>query len=328
MIGKIERVPLREVWKNEAYDFTTWLQDNLDVLNGATGLNLLSAEREKAAGDFSVDLVCEDGAGGTVVVENQLERSDHDHLGKLITYLAAFSAKAAVWVVSQPRPEHVAAVAWLNESSSGTFYLLKAEAIRITSGDEGHSAPAPLMTLIVGPSAEAKEIGRTKIDIAERHHERLRFWTALQERARGRTRLHSNVTPGHDNWLGTSAGKSGLGLCYVVELARNRVELYIDRGINAADNEAIFDQFHRNRDAIEAEFGQPLSWERLEGKRACRIAARYENGGYRSPVEEWPALLDHMIDAMIRFERALRPHLAGLALPAQTAPADARLRDL
>ena len=88
-IGKIKRIPLREVWKHEAYDFTCWLQENIDVINEAIDLNLASPEREQPAGTFNVDLVAEDEAGGTAVIENQLEKSDHDHLGKLITYVAS-----------------------------------------------------------------------------------------------------------------------------------------------------------------------------------------------------------------------------------------------
>src|SRR6266576_3366972 len=130
-IGKLERVPLREVWEHEAYDFTQWLQENIDVLNTALDLNLVNVDREQAAGSFSIDLVAEDEGGGTVIIENQLEKSNHDHLGKLITYMSALGAKAAVWIVSDPRPEHVAAVAWLNESSSADFYMVKVEAVKI-----------------------------------------------------------------------------------------------------------------------------------------------------------------------------------------------------
>ena len=97
-IGRITRVKLREVWKHEALDFTTWLEDNTDVLNEVLDFNLVSVEREKAAGDFSVDLVGEDEDGQTVIIENQLEKSDHDHLGKVLTYLAAMDARAAVWI--------------------------------------------------------------------------------------------------------------------------------------------------------------------------------------------------------------------------------------
>jgi RecB family endonuclease NucS len=104
VIGKIERVPLREVWPHEARDLTTWLEENVDVLNDALGLGLVSAERERAAGAFSVDLVAQDTRGRTVVIENQLERSDHDHLGKLVTYTAMTDADVAVWIVSEPGP--------------------------------------------------------------------------------------------------------------------------------------------------------------------------------------------------------------------------------
>src|SRR4051812_41481425 len=125
-IGKIRRVPLREVWLHEALDFTTWLEQNVDVLNDVLDISLENVEREHAAGSFSVDLVAEDEAGNPVVIENQLEKSNHDHLGKLITYLAAMEAKAAIWIVSEPRPEHTRAIGWLNESSAD-FYLLKVE---------------------------------------------------------------------------------------------------------------------------------------------------------------------------------------------------------
>ena len=94
-IGKLERVALREVWEHEAYDFTQWLQENIDVLNSTLDLNIVNVDREQSAGPFSIDLVGEDEGGGTVIIENQLEKSNHDHLGKLITYLSAVEARAA-----------------------------------------------------------------------------------------------------------------------------------------------------------------------------------------------------------------------------------------
>ncbi len=125
MIGKIKRVPLRDIWKHEAYDFTSWLQDNIDVLNDALGLSLSNPEREQTAGSFNVDLVAEDENGNPVIIENQLEKSDHNHLGKLITYLTAIGAKTAIWIVADPRPEHVSAISWLNESSSAQFLFIE-----------------------------------------------------------------------------------------------------------------------------------------------------------------------------------------------------------
>jgi hypothetical protein len=311
-IGKLERVPLREVWEHEAYDFTQWLQENIDVLNTALELNLVNVDREQAAGSFSIDLVAEDEGGGTVIIENQLEKSNHDHLGKIITYLTGMSAKAAIWIVSDPRPEHVAAIAWLNESSSAAFYMVKVEAVRI-----GDSPAAPLFTLIVGPSEEAKDVGQTKKEIAERYGIRKRWWTALIDRSAKVNKLHAHITPGEYSWLGASSGIRGLNLNYSVNQDECAAELYIDRGKDAdMENKAIFDQLFAHKDDINAAFGQSLSWERLEEKRACRIRHTQSGGGYRSPEDQWPALQDAIIKDMDRLEKALRTYLKQLKLNA------------
>jgi hypothetical protein len=311
-IGKLERVPLRKVWEHEAYDFTQWLQENIDVLNTALDLNLVNVDREQAAGSFSIDLVAEDEGGGTVIIENQLEKSNHDHLGKIITYLSSMGAKAAVWIVSEPRPEHVAAFAWLNESSSAAFYMVKVEAVRI-----GDSPAAPLFTLIVGPSEETKDVGQTKKEIAERYGIRKRWWSTLIERSAQVNKLHAHITPGEYSWIGASSGVRGLNLNYVITQDECAAELYIDRGKDAEEeNKSIFDQLFANKAKIDEAFGEALSWERLDGKRACRIRHTQSGGGYRTPEEQWPALQDAIIHDMDRLEKALRPYLKQLRLNA------------
>jgi len=302
MIGKLRRVPLRDVWKHEAIDFTKWLQDNIDVLSEVVDLNLSNPESEQAAGAFSVDLVAEDESGNPVIIENQLEKSDHDHLGKILTYLVAMAAKTAIWIVADPRPEHVSAITWLNESSSASFYLLKIEAIVI-----GDSAPAPLLTVIVGPSEEGKGVGKTKQEIAERYEIRGRFWSQLLDLAKKRTKLHASISPTQHNWLGTSAGRQGLGFNYALRKNEAQVELYIDRGKERdEENKGIFDNLFSHKDEIEKVFGEPLEWERLEGKRACRIRKRILVGGYRDEEEKWTEIHEAMVDAMIRLEKSLR----------------------
>ena len=311
-IGKLERVPLRQVWEHEAYDFTQWLQENIDVLNTALDLYVVNVDREQAAGSFSIDLVAEDEGGGTVIIENQLEKSNHDHLGKLITYLSSMGAKAAIWIVSDPRPEHVAAVAWLNESSSAAFYMVKVEAVRI-----GDSPAAPLFTLIVGPSEETKDVGQTKKEIAERYGIRKRWWSTLIERSAGVNKLHAHITPGEYSWIGASSGVRGLNLNYVVTQDECAAELYVDRGKDAEEeNKSIFDQLFANKAKIDEAFGETLSWERLEGKRACRIRHTQAGGGYRTPEAQWPALQETIIRDMDRLEKALRPYLKQLKLNA------------
>ncbi|MBI4640244.1 MAG: DUF4268 domain-containing protein [Candidatus Tectomicrobia bacterium] len=309
MIGKIQRVLLREVWKHEAYDFTQWLQENLDVLSDVLGFSLSNAEREQAAGDFSVDLVAEDASGNPVIIENQLEKSNHDHLSKLITYLVAVGARKAVWIVEDPRPEHVSALSWLNESSVADFYLLKLEAIKI-----GDSPPAPLLTRIVGPSEQTREAGKTKRELAERYIIRQRFWSDLLERAKTKTKLHANISPSQYNELWATAGRQGLSYMYAIRQHEASVELYIDRGKESdEENKQILDILASHKDAIESAFGGPLEWESKEGRRACRIWKQIVSGGYRDE-ERWPEIHDQMIEAMIRLEQVLKPYIAQLKI--------------
>jgi hypothetical protein len=311
-VGRLQRVALREVWKHEAQDFTQWLQNNIEVLNESLDLNLLGANRERSAGDFSVDLVAENEDGNTVVIENQLEKSNHDHLGKLITYLTALGAKTAIWIVSDPRPEHIAAIAWLNESSSAEFYMVKVEAVRI-----GDSPAAPLFTLIVGPSFETKEVGETKKEIAERYHIRKRWWTDLIERSKPVNKTHVHITPSEHGYIAASAGVRGLSFNYVVMQDECRVELYIDRGKDSeAENKQIFDQLSSNRQAIESAFGNQLEWERLDARRACRIQYTRQGGGYRSPIDQWPEIQNKAIGDMDRFVKAVQPYIKQLKVSA------------
>jgi hypothetical protein len=139
--------------------------------------------------------------------------------------MVTVGAKTAIWVAADPRSEHVSTVAWLNESSAASFYLLKIEAIRI-----GDSPPAPLLTLVVGPSEEARAAGTTKKELTERYLLRQRFWADLLERAKGHTTLHAGISPSQSNWIGTGAGRRGLSYNYVIRQHEAAAELYIDRG--------------------------------------------------------------------------------------------------
>lgn len=304
-IDKLRRVPLREVWVHEAYDFTQWLQNNVDVLNEAIGFTLVSVEREQAAGSFSVDLVAGDENGSVVIIENQLEKSDHDHLGKLITYLTAIGARAAIWIVADPRPEHVAAIAWLNESTSADFYLLKVEAVRI-----GDSAAAALLTVIVGPSHESKSVGVQKKEISERGEIRRNWWNRLISRPEAKS--HSHLSTNVGSWIGISAGISGLDLNYVLNENDCAAELYIDRGKGSKEeNKRIFDHLAASRDEIERVAGNPLSWQRLDEGQGSRIRVTLP-GGCRAPESEWDETQTRLVAAMNRLTAALQPHLKRL----------------
>lgn len=304
MIGKIQRVPIREVWKSESYNFTPWLRDNIDLLNDILDISLSSAESEQSAGAFSVDIVAEDESGNPVIIENQFGKSDHDHLGKLLTYLTMIESKIAIWIVEEAKSEHISTIAWLNESSTASFYLIKVEAVKI-----GNSEPAPLLTLIVGPNEDTKQAGIVKKDIAERYTIRNRFWKQLLDEAKEKTKLHSNISPGQHSWIGTSAGKRGLGFNYGIRKHDSQIELYIDRGAESKEeNKKIYDELYENKEKIEEAFGETLKWERLEQKRACRISKQLSLGGYRDE-NNWNEIIEAMIDNMIRFSKSIKQYI-------------------
>ena len=132
----------------------------------------------------------------------------------------------------------------------------------------------------------------------------------MLDRAKEKTQLHANISAGQYNYVMTVAGKSGLHFRYVIQKHTSDIDLYIDRDTDAEnENEEIFDTLQETQENIEEVFGESLEWQRLEGKRACRIGKRFSLGGYRDDEEEWSEIQDAMIDGMIRLEAAFRPHI-------------------
>jgi hypothetical protein len=306
-IGRLEPVSLRELWPSEARDFTTWLAENLDFLGEKLGVELSLVEQEASAGVFSADILAEDGSGNPVVIENQLERTDHDHLGKLITYLSNLDAKTAVWITSNPRPEHEQAIHWLNQvlPADMAFYLVKIEAYRI----EG-SPSASLLTVVAGPTPEARQVGTQKKELAKRHILRREFWAQLLERAKERTLLHARRAPTANSSLNAGSGKAGIVFQYRIRMDDAEVALRIRRD-TVEESKRIFDSLYANRDTIERAFGDRLEWLRLDDVRNCRITYVISFGGLRDR-DCWPEIQDRMIDAMVRLERALGPEIRRL----------------
>lgn len=264
-------------------------------------------QREVSAGSFSVDLVVDEETRGRVIIENQLEATDHDHLGKAITYLTNLEAKAAIWISPKPRPEHVRAVNWLNETTPEdlSFFLVQLAAFRI-----GQSAPAPLFTPVAGPSPESKGFGQQRKELATRHVLRLKFWEGLLDRAKrlGIT-THANRSPGTEAWLNGPSGRAGVTFTYLIRMDDEAgVELYIDTG-DQEENKSIFDHLYARRADIEQAFNSSLEWQRLDDKRASRIRHTLRVGGLSAGESSWPDIQDAMIAAMKRLVAAIQPHL-------------------
>jgi hypothetical protein len=182
--------------------------------------------------------------------------------------------------------------------------------LRLAAYRIGGSEPAPLFTVIVAPSAESKKIGEQKKQLAERHVLRLKFWDQLLSRAKEKgVLIHAQRTPTKDGWISAGAGvRSGVSFTYVIWMNDDAaVELYIDTG-DREENKRIFDALHSRKGEIEQAFGSPLSWERLDEKRAARVRSVLQEGGLVDDAK-WPIIQDAMITAMDRLAKAVKPHL-------------------
>jgi len=310
MIGKMERVDLRKVWKNEVKDFNSWLFENIEILAEELDIDLTAVEKEKKIGSFSADIIAEGSTGETVLIENQLGKTDHDHLGKILTYVSNLEAKKAIWISKEPRSEHERATEWLNEFSVDIdFYLVKVEAYKI-----GDSDPAPKFTVIAGPTESGKAVGNEKKELAERHKKRLKFWEGLLEKSKNKTMLFSNISPSKDSWISTGAGKSGLVYLYNITYKYASVNFCIDRGKDLEEeNKKIFDNLFTHKDKIEAIFEGKLTWQRLDDRRSSRICKIYNRAGLNDK-EKWDKLQNEMIDDMIKLEKAFKKYINALKI--------------
>lgn len=305
MVGRLERLELREVWKHEAHDFSSWLSENIELLEEELGLSLTLVGLEQAAGDFSVDVLAKNDSGQNVIIENQLEWSNHMHLGQVITYLAAYDASVAIWIARGARPEHVEAISWLNQNSTAAFYLLKLEAVRIDD-----SPPAPLLTLIIGPNEETRAVRERKQDIQAEEEILNEFWTQLKSCAESRQlTLHSDSQPYKAYYLRAMTGIDGVYYYYQASLDSALVSLYM-QSEDIELNEKVFQELAKSRNEIDGSLEDlgTLRWQRRENWAIRKIELPVASRGYRDH-EQWPQVQADLVDAMIRFEAAFRPHL-------------------
>ena len=307
--GELKTVAIRDMWPNEARDFTPWLAANIALLGTALGMDLEVTTQEADIGDFSLDLLAKDlGTGRSVVIENQFGATNHDHLGKLVTYAAGMDASAAIWLTEEIRDEHRQALEWLNRKTEDDlhFFVVVVEVIRI---DE--SRPVVRFKPVVVPNEWQRQArGRVERE-SPRAESYRRYFQVLIDELREKHRFTGARSAQPQNWFTFSSGHQGLA--YGTSFAqggRVRVELYIDQG-DADRNKAIFDTLWRDREAIESDFGAALEWERLDERRASRVAF-YREGGIEAPEAKLDEIRCWTVESLIRLKRVLGPRLAGV----------------
>lgn len=270
-LSQIKRLSLREVWSREASEFTPWLADNLRALGNELGMDLELQSREASVGEFSLDLLAKElGSNRQVVIENQLTPTDHDHLGKLLTYAAGFDAHVVIWIAEAIREEHRQALDWLNQRSDADteFFGVVVEILQIDD-----SNPAFNFKPVVFPNDWQKSTrSKATTTLSPRGEAYRAYFQPLIDELREKHRFTGARIAQPQSWYAFSSGTSGVGVN--AAFAGNdtvRVELYIDLG-TAEGNKALFDWLHSQKDAIEKQCGFPLNWERLDEKRACRVS--------------------------------------------------------
>jgi len=307
--GEIKSVDIRELWPNEARDFTPWLAENIDRLGDALGMNLEITASEADVGDFSLDLLAKDlGSERPVVIENQFGSSNHDHLGKVITYAAGVDATAVIWITESVRDEHRQALEWLNRRTHAEihFFAVVVEVVRIDA-----SRPAVLFKPVVYPN-EWERVTRETAErpTSPRSEAYRRFFQLLIDELRETHGFTGTRAAQPQCWQFFSSGVLQ-GVVYGASFAkggRARAEIYIDQG-DAEMNKALFDSLVAQRTDIEHEFEEPLEWERIDNRRASRITL-YREGHIEQSEEELCEIRVWMIDRLLRLKRVIGPRLA------------------
>jgi hypothetical protein len=317
--GQLKRLNLRSVWPKEAYDFTPWLADNMQKLGDALGMDLELETREASVGDFSLDLLAKDlGRGRTVVIENQLTATDHDHLGKLLTYAAGFNAAAIIWIAESIREEHRQALEWLNQRTNEEteFFCVIVEVLQIDN-----SKPAFNFNPIVFPNEWQKTKNRSASPITSKGEAYRAYFQELIDELRDKYKFTGARVGQPQNWYSFPSGIKGF--YYSASFAqgsRVRVEVYIDPG-EWEQNKQVFDTLFDERGVIEQEFNATLDWERLDDKRACRIAI-YRAGSINSePISLYEIRL-WTIEQLLKFKKVFGLRLKKCSGAANTTPVD------
>lgn len=310
-LSKLERVPLREAWKHEASDFTPWLaeNDNLNALADALGISeLVLVVTEHWVGDFKLDILCTDG-DEQVIIENQLEKTNHAHLGQIIAYAAGIGAKKVIWIAESFRPEHATALEFLNDNTTEdlNFFAVEVELWKI-----GDSPLAPKFEVVVKPNDWAKT-GRVQARAAAAttptKQLQQKFWMALVEHLSAKAPQIRPQKPRPQHWLNNSIGRAGFHLNPTANTRDQR--LGVELWIPGADAKKHFANLIVQKKCIEDQLGFALDWQELPDAKAVRIASWQPN----APIEDeqrWHEYIDWITQRLIKMDTVLRPIIKAL----------------
>lgn len=305
-LGKLKEVDIREVWPHEQYDFSKWLADeeNIKELGDTLNLSLTDVETEKFVGNYRCDILCKDEiTGKTVLIENQLEPTNHDHLGKIITYASGLDAAVVVWIVAAARDEHASAIEWLNKHTDNeiSFFLLEVHAYTI-----GNSDPAPQFTIIEQPNDFVKTVKTIAKNSAMNETEkcRLEFWTQFNDVLEQRNKPFNKRKATTDHWYSVAVGSSEAYIS--VDLVNKEHILRI--GMWIWDNKELFDKLQARKADIEVALGFELIWDRMDAKKTAGAYTTIKGLDFKNQ-ENYPQLMNDTIDIIVKMRKVFPQYL-------------------
>ena len=272
-LGKIEKLDLRDIWANEASDFTPWLAkpENIKLLGDTIGIDLEVESQEKSVGAFRADILARDmnNSNHYVLIENQLEPTNHNHLGQIITYAAGLDACSIIWIAKSFTEEHRAALDWLNRITDENinFFGIEIEVIRI-----GESVPAPQFNVFANPNDWSKTVraNANSGTISDTKIKQQEYWTAFRKHALDRKVAFKVQKPLPQHWTNIAIGKSGFHLSLIVNSAKN--EIRIDLEINSPTAKQDFDTLKsKYEEDARIAISPDLEWCRLDSRKSSMV---------------------------------------------------------
>jgi len=313
-LGQLERVDIGELFKDEAKEFTPWLaqEENLVLLGEAIGLDLELVGKEQNVGPFRADILCKDVASGAnVLVENQLGRTDHTHLGQILTYAAGLHAAIIVWIARQMCDEHRAALDWLNEvtDESINFFGIEVEAWRI-----GESDPAVKFNVVCQPNEWLKR-PPARPEIGPTQQLQLEYWRAFKAFLEEKQSKLSVGRPQPQSWVGFGVGTSrayfnAVAGTWDAEARTSRSFIRVDLILNPPTAEAAFKALHSQRQEIEQEVGDKLTWHSPENSQSRRIYVK--KLADIKDRDKWPEQFEWLESRLLAFRRVFAPRIKAL----------------
>lgn len=310
-LGRLKRIELRKAWDNEAHDFTPWLarEENLALLGETLEIDLELETQEKNVGPFRADILCKDVATQHwVLIENQIERTDHGHLGQLLTYAAGLKAVTIIWIASRFTDEHRAALDWLNEVTNEeiNFFGLEIELYRI-----GDSPVAPRFNIISKPNLWTHTVsqaarGIEARELSDTRRMQLEYWTGLNEMLQKRNGPVKPTKAWPGNYINHSIGRSNFTLVTYANIGENRIGVYVS--MTGPDSKAHFHLLARDRLTIEEQIGKALDWRERTTVAESQIVLHWR-GCDLNQRSLWPEYQRWMVENLEKFKLVLGPRI-------------------